>query len=158
MYTVGASDNGAEGAALTASGWTLEGNAFSVRPKSYGTTNVATDFNPDLVTVPLVRLFHPNTGSHLLSVSESEVINIARGDWLLESLNLGYVFAEDPQDGSTPVYRLHNGSNNDYLYTDSLDEANVAVSNHGYVLEADPYFWASGPDGFNYEVQRYSSP
>lgn len=70
-------------------------------------------------TVPLYRLYNPNTGEHFYTMSQQEKTNLVNCGWRYE----GIAYNVPKQDGE-PVYRLYNPNTGDHHYTVSKVEYN----------------------------------
>ena len=85
-------------------------------------------------SVPLHRLFNPETGDHFYTTYEWERDTAQREHGYRNEGVACYVF-ESQGEKRTPLYRLYNQQTNDHLYTTSASERNTAKGMHGYLDE-----------------------
>lgn len=99
-------------------------NATSGDESPQGETTVS-----EVTEVPLYRLYNPNTGEHLYTVSTNERDVLSRIGWIYE----GQAWIS-PSLSNLPVFRLYNPNNGDHHYTISENEYSV-LGTIGWVRE-----------------------
>ena len=70
-------------------------------------------------TIPMHRLFNPNSGEHFYTGSVEERDTLVAAGWQYEG-----VAWNAPVKRGTPIYRVFNPNNGDHHYTGSMDEVN----------------------------------
>lgn len=94
---------------------TVQGNAFGTS-KTISLTVVSDK------SIPMYRLYNPNSGEHFYTKDVSERNAVVKAGWRLEGVGW---YA--PQKSNTPVYRLYNPNAGDHHYTLSAQEVNNLV-------------------------------
>ena len=107
---------------------TFSSDKFSVYTLVY--SEVKTTPAPVVETVPMHRLFNPNSGEHFYTGSVVERDNLVAAGWNYEG-----VAWNAPVSGGTPIHRLFNPNNSDHHYTASQEEIDMLVS-VGWIYEA----------------------
>lgn len=74
-------------------------------------------------TVPMHRLYNPNTGEHFYTGSEVERDNLIAAGWGYEGIAWNA-----PKNTGAPVYRLYNPNAGDHHYTMSVEERDFLKS------------------------------
>jgi predicted Zn-dependent protease len=114
----------------TAGGWKLEGVGFDA-------VNPATT-DPNAASV--YRFDDTLTGDHFFTISQSEMRQILN---TMPAMKLeGIPFNEDisARPGDVPVYRLYNSASGAHLYTTSVAEKTLAVSDNGMKFEGIAFY------------------
>ncbi len=75
------------------------------------------------MTVPMHRLYNPNSGEHFYTADDDERNGLVQLGWKYEGTGWNA-----PETSSTPVYRLYNANAGDHHYTMSEEEKNALVS------------------------------
>jgi len=121
--------NYAEVLSAGAAGYTNEGTAFWL------------DSNPTYVTIPVARLYNPQTGDHLYTADQYEInaVNCLKPTYVNEGQM--FVASQDSSTGDSPVFRLR-APNGFHIFTISVNEKNQLLSK-GYALENSAAFYAS---------------
>lgn len=92
-------------------------------------------------SVPVYRIYNPNTGEHLYTITEGEAKNCVRLGWQDEGIGWYTALSGDP------VYRLYNpnAKGGDHYYTKSKGEADYLVR-LGWSLDygGNPVFYSKG--------------
>lgn len=73
-------------------------------------------------TIPMFRLYNPNSGEHFYTGSEEERDNLVEAGWNYEGIAWNA-----PVYTGTPVHRLFNPNSGDHHYTMSMEEVNNLV-------------------------------
>ena len=81
----------------------------------------------------IYRVYNPNSGEHLYTISTEERDYLSSVGWEYEGL--GWVA---PKSSGTPIYRVYNGI--EHLYTTDNNEVNVLVSEYGWSDEGIKFF------------------
>ena len=105
------------------SGWDATENCNDLR--KYGFILEIEDCEPEqevVETVPMHRLYNPNTGEHFYTGSEKERDNLIETGWKYEGIAWNA-----PVSNGTQVYRLYNPNSGDHHYTMSQDENDMFV-------------------------------
>ena len=89
------------------------------------------------VTVPMYRLYNPNTGEHFYTGSLQERNMLVEHGWQYEG-----VAWNAPTKSGEPVYRLYNPNNGDHHYTMSQEERDMLV---GFGWQYEGVAWNSAP-------------
>jgi ribosomal protein L33 len=74
------------------------------------------------VSVPMYRLYNPNSGEHFYTKNLNERDSLVRVGWRYEQVGW---YA--PVSSPAPVYRLYNPNAGDHFYTTNLNERNSLV-------------------------------
>lgn len=74
-------------------------------------------------TVPMHRLYNPNTGEHFYTGSDAEKDNLVAAGWGYEGIAWNA-----PKSTGAPVYRLYNPNAGDHHYTMSVEERDFLKS------------------------------
>lgn len=74
-------------------------------------------------TVPMHRLYNPNTGEHFYTGSDVEKDNLVAAGWGYEGIAWNA-----PKNSGAPVYRLYNPNAGDHHYTMSVEERDFLKS------------------------------
>lgn len=96
-----------EADSLIGHGWKKEGVAFTIKPDG---------------KKPVFRMFNPNTGDHLPTISKEEAQNLQDNGWVWEGVEY---FAKE---SGKPVYRLYNPNGADHLLTTDASEKDKDMS------------------------------
>lgn len=75
------------------------------------------------VTMPMYRLYNPNSGEHFYTAVARERDSLEKLGWRYEQIAW-----ESPRSSKTPVYRLYNPNNGDHHYTTSAAERDWLAS------------------------------
>ncbi len=73
-------------------------------------------------SVPMFRLYNPNSGEHFYTADSSERSNVESFGWKYEGIGW---YA--PISSNTPVYRLYNANTGDHHYTTSNSERQMCI-------------------------------
>lgn len=80
---------------------------------------------------PIYRLYNRNNGAYLYVRGDSDKQHVM-STWpefeYTDGAPAFYASLNDPQDGSTPIYRLYNTKNGMYLYTRGIEDRNHVTS------------------------------
>lgn len=76
----------------------------------------------EIATVPMYRLYNPNSGEHFYTGSEEERENLVAAGWIYEGIAWHAPVAE-----GIPVHRLFNPNSSDHHYTTSTEEMDNLV-------------------------------
>ena len=87
-------------------------------------------------SVPMYRLYNPNSGEHFYTASSSERDDVIAAGWNYEGI--GWTA---PSASKTPVYRLYSGS--DHHYTTSTSERDSLISS-GWSYEGVSWYSCPG--------------
>ena len=79
---------------------------------------------PEVKTVPMFRLYNPNSGEHFYTASASERDQVVAAGWNDEGI--GWYAPENGK--GEPVYRLYNANGGEHHYTLSTDERDGLVA------------------------------
>ena len=86
--------------------------------------------NPEEIeTVPMYRLYNPNSGEHFYTGSIEERDNLVTAGWHYEGIAWNA-----PVSGGTPIHRVFNPNSGDHHYTASQEEIDNLVS-VGWIYE-----------------------
>lgn len=88
-------------------------------------------------TEPITNLYaadNPANGTTLLTASPNEYNNVLALGWAGRGV-IGAVLTSTVGSDVTPLYRLHNSANSDFLFTTDIAEVNRLIASHGYALE-----------------------
>ncbi len=77
---------------------------------------------PEKETVPMYRLYNPNSGEHFYTGSEDEKAYLVDAGWDYEG-----VAWNAPTESDTPVYRLYNENAGDHHYTAYVEERDALI-------------------------------
>jgi len=108
--------------------WQAAINA-GLRDESTNTPGIGVYAGPAPGSLPIYRLYNPNTGKHYYTLNLIERDNLQSIGWRYESIE-GFMF-DSQAANTTPIYRLYNKSTGTHLYTHEL-----AVRN--YILNTFP--------------------
>lgn len=87
-------------------------------------------------TVPIYRMYNPNTKLHLFTASYSEAASLEKAGWVLESVP----FFGNPNGKGKKVYRLYNSKSGDHFLTTSEANKDQAVKESGYKVEGIAFY------------------
>lgn len=73
-------------------------------------------------TVPMYRLYNPNSGEHFYTGSEAERDHLSAAGWQYEGIAW-----HAPVQGGDPIYRVFNPNSGDHHYSGSWDEVQTLV-------------------------------
>ncbi len=88
----------------------------------------------------VIRMYNPNSGEHLFTLSEAERINLVAHGWKVEQCDWWV-----PAKSNTPIYRLYNPNNGDHHYTTNASERDMLVG-FGWSYEG-PALYSADADG-----------
>ena len=89
-----------------------------------GASNMAgQDYDVTIKTVPMYRIYNPNSGEHFYTASVGEKDYLVSLGWNYEGIGWNA-----PEVSRTPVYRLYNENAGDHHYTTSAGERDHLVS------------------------------
>lgn len=91
-------------------------------------------------TSKVIRMYNPNSGEHLFTLSDAERINLITYGWKSEKCDWWV-----PVKSDTPIYRLYNSNNGDHHYTTNAGERDVLVE-LGWSYEG-PALYSADEDG-----------
>lgn len=80
-------------------------------------------------TIPMHRLYNPNSGEHFYTGSVEERDNLSAVGWIYEG-----VAWHAPVNGGTPIHRVYNPNSGDHHYSGSQEEIDYLVS-LGWIYE-----------------------
>lgn len=112
-----------------------------LRDESTNTPGIGVYAGPAPGSLPIYRLYNPNTGKHYYTLNLLERDNLQTIGWRYESIE-GFMF-DTQVANTTPIYRLYNKSTGTHLYTHEL-----AVRN--YVLATFPTWEEHSQFGYAY--------
>ena len=75
-----------------------------------------------VASVPMYRLYNPNSGEHFYTAGESERGNLVNLGWKYEGIGW---YA--PKSSNTPVYRLYNPNTGDHHFTTNSSERQKCI-------------------------------
>ena len=75
-----------------------------------------------VASVPMYRLYNPNSGEHFYTANDSEWDNLVNLGWRYEGIGW---YA--PESSNTPVYRLYNPNTGDHHFTTSSSERQMCI-------------------------------
>ena len=111
--------NRAEGyAQLVTVGWKPEGSTFRVL-EAPGTID-------GIATVPLIRLWNPAIGRHVMTTDLTEANVFANAGWTNEGAR-GYVLPT-PSPSTVPLYRMYSPVFNSYLYLNNATDRDAVAA------------------------------
>jgi uncharacterized protein (DUF1800 family) len=113
--------NKAEGyAQLVGIGWRPEGSTFRVLESAGVIDGVA--------TVPLIRLWNPTIGRHVMTTEIAEANDFASKGWTNEGAR-GYVLPpSSPTAGTVPLFRMYSPFFNSYLYLNNVADRDAVAA------------------------------
>lgn len=109
-------------AGMMAAGMTAPVMAANVTTEQTSTVAAAAQTAQTVSSVPMYRLYNPNSGEHFYTRSTGEKNNLVKLGWKDEGT--GWTA---PSTSSTPVYRVYNPNTGDHHYTTSKGERNSLV-------------------------------
>ncbi len=111
--------NKAEGySQLVAVGWKPEGSTFRVLEAPGSIDGIA--------TVPLIRLWNPTIGRHVMTTDTAEVNQFASAGWTNEGPR-GYV-SPTQTPSTVPLYRMYSPVFNSYLYLNNATDRDAVAA------------------------------
>ncbi|MBQ9058024.1 MAG: hypothetical protein IJ125_02445 [Atopobiaceae bacterium] len=87
-----------------------------------GSKSITFDIAIKVETVPMYRLYNPNSGEHFYTASAGERDLLKKVGWKYEGVGWNA-----PKTSSTPVYRLYNPNSGDHHYTTNAGEKNMLM-------------------------------
>ena len=97
-----------------------------LRDESTNTPGIAVYAGQAPGSLPIYRLYNPNTGKHYYTLNLLERDNLQTIGWRFESIE-GFMF-DTQVANTTPIYRLYNKSTGTHLYTHELAVRNYILS------------------------------
>nr|MCR5583666.1 hypothetical protein [Eggerthellaceae bacterium] len=112
-------------------------------------TGTATGTFKIVESVPMFRLYNPNSGEHFYTKSTEERDNLKKVGWQYEGIGW---YA--PSSSNTPVYRLYNPNGGDHHYTVSVNERDM-LKKAGWKYEGIGWY---SDDAMGVKVLREYNP
>ncbi|WP_156501507.1 hypothetical protein [Denitrobacterium detoxificans] len=112
-------------------------------------TGTATGTFKIVESVPMFRLYNPNSGEHFYTQSTNERDNLKKLGWQYEGIGW---YA--PSSSNTPVYRLYNPNGGDHHYTVSVNERDM-LKKAGWKYEGIGWY---SDDAMGVKVLREYNP
>ena len=112
-------------------------------------TGTATGTFKIVESVPMFRLYNPNSGEHFYTKSTEERDNLKKVGWQYEGIGW---YA--PSSSNTPVYRLYNPNGGDHHYTVSVNERDM-LTKAGWKYEGIGWY---SDDAMGVKVLREYNP
>jgi len=112
-------------------------------------TGTATGTFKIVESVPMFRLYNPNSGEHFYTQSTNERDNLKKVGWQYEGIGW---YA--PSSSNTPVYRLYNPNGGDHHYTVSVNERDM-LTKAGWKYEGIGWY---SDDAMGVKVLREYNP
>ena len=112
-------------------------------------TGTATGTFKIVESVPMFRLYNPNSGEHFYTKSTEERDNLKKLGWQYEGIGW---YA--PSSSNTPVYRLYNPNGGDHHYTVSVNERDM-LKKAGWKYEGIGWY---SDDAMGVKVLREYNP
>lgn len=91
-------------------------------------------------TIPMYRMYNPNSGEHFYTQDTGERDNLRRIGWNYEGIGWQAPTSDDP------VYRLYNRYNGEHFYTLNAAERDN-ITKYGWKYEGIGWYSYTGPNG-----------